>query len=103
MKKLIAGLLSQVYRAGLAVTQSSYRLFPSRVRKVPARVISIGNITWGGTGKTPMAAKLAKDLSYYGRRVAVLIRGYGMDEVAELQKKLPGVPGMGGRGPSPKK
>lgn len=97
MKKIIAGILSKVYHAGLVVTQSSYRLLPFRVHKVPARVISIGNITWGGTGKTPMVAKLARDLSYYGKRVAVLIRGYGMDEVAELQKKLPNVPIIVGR------
>ena len=44
---------------------------------LPCKVISIGNITTGGTGKTPAVIYLAKLLKNHGQRVAVLSRGYG--------------------------
>ena len=59
-------LRALAYRAGLL---RSYRL--------PCPVISVGNITLGGTGKTPMVAWLAQELMSRGLRVAVLSRGYG--------------------------
>lgn len=97
MRKLIAKFLAWLYRIALGVSQARYRYLPFGVKRVQARVISIGNITWGGTGKTPLVAKLARDMAFYGKRVAVLIRGYGKDEVAELRKKLPHVPIIVGR------
>jgi len=89
--------LASLYHQALLLSQASYRLFPSRIKRVEARVISIGNITWGGTGKTPLVAKLSQELVASGKKVAVLIRGYGKDEVAELRKKLPDVPVLVGR------
>ena len=50
-------------------------LFRSRGLGVP--VISVGNLTMGGTGKTPMVAFLARFFIARGKRVAVLSRGYG--------------------------
>ena len=97
MKKIIGSFLSSIYGACVSLCRSSYRLFPFRTRKVKARVISVGNITWGGTGKTPLTIKLSRDLAYYGKKVAVLTRGYGADEVAELRKKLPNIPVLVGR------
>mgnify|MGYP000217417798 FL=1 len=46
-------------------------------RKLPTKVISIGNITTGGTGKTPAVIYLANILIKRGKTVAVLSRGYG--------------------------
>jgi len=46
------------------------------VQRVDAHVISIGNITAGGTGKTPMAAACAQSRIESGDRVAILLRGY---------------------------
>ena len=46
-------------------------------RKLPTKVISIGNITTGGTGKTPAVIYLANILIKRGKKVAVLSRGYG--------------------------
>ena len=89
MKKIIRSVLSSIYQGGLAISQAGYRLVPFSIRKVNARVISVGNITWGGTGKTPLVVSLAKELSDLGKKVVVLTRGYGKDEVAELKKKLP--------------
>ena len=46
-------------------------------RSLPCKVISIGNITIGGTGKTPAVIYFAKLLNNHGKSVAVLSRGYG--------------------------
>jgi tetraacyldisaccharide 4'-kinase len=48
-----------------------------QIRKLPRPVISIGNITVGGTGKTPVTAYLARYLLAKGLKVAILTRGYG--------------------------
>ena len=46
------------------------------VKKLPCKVISIGNLSLGGTGKTPMVIFLAKLLKEQGKKVAILSRGY---------------------------
>ena len=46
-------------------------------KKLPTKVISVGNITTGGTGKTPAVIFLTKTLSEKGIRCAILSRGYG--------------------------
>ena len=45
--------------------------------QLPAPVVSVGNLTVGGTGKTPVVACLARLLQDRGKRVAILSRGYG--------------------------
>ena len=45
--------------------------------RLPVPVVSVGNITLGGTGKTPLVIGLARELQARGQRVAVLLRGYG--------------------------
>lgn len=97
IKKWFVTWLASVYGAVVAMCQAGYRKVPSRIRKVDARVISIGNITWGGTGKTPLVARLSKELSEQGKKVAILTRGYGKDEVQELRRQLPEVAIMVGR------
>lgn len=49
----------------------------SRPVRLPVPVVSLGNITLGGTGKTPLGIALARSLQQRGWRVAVLLRGYG--------------------------
>ncbi|MBI4352369.1 MAG: tetraacyldisaccharide 4'-kinase [Candidatus Omnitrophica bacterium] len=92
MKKVLAKSLASIYQGFIWLWWMSYWKFPSRVKRIPARVISIGNITWGGTGKTPLVIRLARDLMDTGKKVAVLTRGYGHDEIQELRESLPGVP-----------
>jgi tetraacyldisaccharide 4'-kinase len=70
-------LLSHPYALVLSLRASCYRLGLLRSHRLPCPVISVGNLTLGGTGKTPMVAQLAADLIGRGRRVAVLSRGYG--------------------------
>jgi tetraacyldisaccharide 4'-kinase len=68
------------------------------VRGVSVPVISVGNLTLGGTGKTPMVKWLAQSLTARGICVAIVSRGYGAredgsnDEAKELQQSLPDVP-----------
>jgi len=57
--------------------------------KLPRTVISIGNITWGGTGKTPLAEELLRFMCSKGLRPALLTRGYGSDEDRLLRACVP--------------
>ncbi|MBI2431890.1 MAG: tetraacyldisaccharide 4'-kinase, partial [Candidatus Hydrogenedentes bacterium] len=68
-----------------------WRLRGPRTR-VEARVISLGNLTAGGTGKTPAVIARAQAEIAAGRRVAVLTRGYGSQRVREPYVLPPGTP-----------
>ncbi len=57
-----------------------YDLFPSLSQSVEIPVICVGNLTTGGTGKTPMVAFLADSFHKHGLTVAILSRGYGRKE-----------------------
>lgn len=105
------------WACGLAVRarNRAYETGWLRVHRLPCRVIAVGNLALGGTGKTPMAIAVAQALQAAGRRAAILIRGYrgtagaevavvsdgervGMDarqagdEAVLLARRLPGVP-----------
>ncbi len=72
-----------------------------RSTRVAAPVISVGNLTVGGTGKTPCVEYVARYLSDKGRRVAILSRGYASmggasDEAMLLKENLPDVPHLVG-------
>lgn len=68
------------------------------VHRVGVPVLSVGNLTLGGTGKTPMVEWLARWFRARGVRVTIVSRGYGAesgsrnDEALELEHKLPDVP-----------
>ena len=64
------------YSAGMAVRNRLYDAGWLAVRRVPARVVSVGSITVGGAGKTPAALWLAERLSARGYRVGIVARGY---------------------------
>ncbi|MFO0911084.1 MAG: tetraacyldisaccharide 4'-kinase [Isosphaeraceae bacterium] len=85
------------YRAGVALRNLGYDQGWSSIERVPVPVVSIGNITLGGTGKTPMVEYVARWYRERGQRVAVLSRGYGRqgavnDEALVLEDNLPDVP-----------
>lgn len=86
-------LLSLVYGLAIFCRKILYGLRIFKARKVPLKVVSVGNLTLGGTGKTPFTITLAGLLEYELRSsTAVLIRGYGWDEQALLKKNLPDTP-----------
>ena len=69
-------LLSKIYRVLVQFRLLAYRKRLLRDHSVGCIVISIGNLTVGGTGKTPVVEKFARALRDNGRRVAILSRGY---------------------------
>lgn len=110
-----------LYRKGVLAKYHAIADHPERQEHVPAVVISLGNITVGGTGKTPTACMLARRLQSQGWRVALLNRGYrsqredggaavmsdgqrvllsaeeGGDEACLMARSLPGIPVLVGR------
>src|SRR3954468_14377280 len=68
--------LSFVYERIVQLRLYLYRKRILRERTLGCLVISIGNLTVGGTGKTPIVEKFARALQAGGRRVAILSRGY---------------------------
>lgn len=69
--------LGRIYGAAMANRRRRYESGKARVSKPPVPVISIGNLSLGGTGKTPTVAWLAEKLTMNGRKPAVVSRGYG--------------------------
>jgi tetraacyldisaccharide 4'-kinase len=69
-------IVSLMYGAAVKLRAAAYRSGRLRSRKLPCKVISIGNITTGGTGKTPMTLYLAEWLHRSGWHTAVVSRGY---------------------------
>jgi tetraacyldisaccharide 4'-kinase len=111
-----AGLsaLSAGYRLALAIRERAYRWGLLRTGRVPCPVVSVGNITLGGSGKTPLVELVTLCLRELGALPAVVSRGYGRatrgvgvvadregtrlgpraagDEPVLLAERLPGVP-----------
>lgn len=84
--KFFLYLLSLIYGLMVRILVFYYRFNSYRLS---CKVISIGNITLGGTGKTPFVEMLAKYLFEKGHKVAILSRGYkGKDEAYVLSKNL---------------
>jgi tetraacyldisaccharide 4'-kinase len=81
-----------LYRAGSGMRNAMYDrgLLPIAVAPIP--VISIGNLAVGGTGKTPVSAWMAAELSARGARPAIVMRGYGDDEPGVHALLNPGIP-----------
>jgi len=89
---------SLLYYAATLARNAIYDLALLPSARVPAAVVSIGNLTVGGTGKTPLVILLANRAVAAGRRVAIVARGYGAvadahgatDEVVLIAARCPG-------------
>jgi len=107
-----AGLTAALGRAGLRIAAWAYGAIVSlrnlgfdrgwlKSHRVRIPVVSVGNLTLGGTGKTPMVEWVARWFRRRGIRVAILSRGYGQegglnDEGRVLEENLPDVPHLQG-------
>ena len=80
MLLLLLKALSGVFAAVVAVRYFGYRTGILRRFPLGIQVISIGNVTAGGTGKTPVTEIFARTLAAEGRKVAILSRGYRRKE-----------------------
>ncbi|MBX6364902.1 MAG: tetraacyldisaccharide 4'-kinase, partial [Gemmatimonadetes bacterium] len=81
-----------LFRAGAAAYHGAYARGVWRVERVAAPVVSVGNLTVGGTGKTPFTRWLVDELLRRGARPAVLHGGYAADEPALHARWHPDVP-----------
>jgi tetraacyldisaccharide 4'-kinase len=108
------GPIATALRGALSVGELAYAAVVQRhnarfdrglatVHRVTAPVISVGNLTVGGTGKTPFVAWLARWFLDRGHDITIISRGYGSrggkpnDEALELAARLPGVPHLQNR------
>ena len=105
----VAGGLAVVYGLGARLRRGIYVNELLLPKHLPARVVSVGNLTVGGTGKTPVTACLTRLFQAAGHKVAILSRGYGgqnpgvtciSDGQTDLPKTAPG--GRGGLLAGPK-
>jgi len=79
MKSLILPPLSVLYGAVTRTRLSLYRRGTFHSTKLDRPVISVGNITTGGTGKTPLVEWVARTIAGAGKKVCILTRGYGRE------------------------
>jgi tetraacyldisaccharide 4'-kinase len=75
--------MSMVYRAAIGARSVLYRTGVISTHELNAPVISVGNLTTGGTGKTPLVEWLARACARDGHRVCILTRGYGRSRPRE--------------------
>lgn len=88
---------SALYGAGVTVRNARYDRGWTQIHRADVPVVSVGNLTLGGTGKTPMVEWIARWYRQRSVRVAILSRGYGQaeglnDEGRVLEENLPDVP-----------
>jgi tetraacyldisaccharide 4'-kinase len=108
------GAVAAAYGVAVAARSAAYRIGVLSTRRLPVPVISVGNVTVGGSGKTPLAEVVVLALAEIGVRPAIISRGYGRrsrgvrivadrdgvrlgakdggDEPVLLAERLPGVP-----------
>lgn len=105
--------LTPVYAGIVGLRRRAYAFGVLRRHRLAVPVVSVGNLSFGGSGKTPTVIALARDLIHRGRRPAVVTRGFGRapgppqvlvgpevdadplrcgDEPLEIARGLPGVP-----------
>ncbi len=82
--------LAGLFRIGVALRHAGYNHGWLKSRRLCRPVVSVGNLTVGGTGKTPLVANIAKMLLRNGLKPSILTRGYGRRNNAGLIVIKPG-------------
>lgn len=77
ISNLILPPLSALYKAVTQTRLAAYNRGLLKVTRLPVPVISVGNLTTGGTGKTPLVEWVCRRLARKQKRVCILTRGYG--------------------------
>lgn len=101
VQRLALRLASVPYGLAVRLRNAAYQRGWLRSERVAIPVVSVGNLTAGGTGKTPFVEYVSRYYRTLGRRVAILSRGYGSDggrndEALVLEENLPDVPHLQG-------
>lgn len=86
LTRFLMSALALVFRGMVQLRLWLFRSGWKEEHQLGTQVVSIGNITVGGTGKTPVVELLAKSLRDEGRRVAILSRGYKSRKLEQPQK-----------------
>lgn len=84
--RLLLRPLSTLYKSAVFLRNLSYDKGWFKIHKTKAAVISVGNITTGGTGKTPLVIWLSNKLTQKGLRTAILTRGYKLKKTKLLDE-----------------
>lgn len=84
LKRALLWLPAKLYELAVRVRVVAYETDYLKSKKLDAAVISIGNITHGGTGKTPLVEYIARYLQDEGYSAAILTRGYGRKSEGRL-------------------
>jgi len=98
LSRALLGPLGAAWTGVMAARNAAYDAGLFAAHAAPVPVVSVGNLSLGGTGKTPLVAWVAGRLLRAGHSPAIVSRGYGAargtvsDEAAELALLLPGVP-----------
>src|SRR3990170_5206043 len=91
LSSIFGGVAATLWAAGGWARAQLYAQGIFRQKRLRAKVVSIGNIALGGTGKTPLTLWLAQRLQAAGLRVSILTRGYGRTVTEEVKILAPGV------------
>eukprot|EP00741_Cyanophora_paradoxa_P004276 tig00000792_g4151.t1 len=83
-------LLELMYTTSARLHRGAYEHGLLQRARLPVPTISVGNVTWGGTGKTPMTEYIARQALARGVAPVVLLRDYGGDEVPQHRARLAG-------------
>ena len=81
--------LAALYGTAVRLRAAAYRAGWRRVARLPLPAVAVGNLSVGGTGKTPLAAWIARYYAGRGRTPGILLRGYGEDEPLVHARLLP--------------
>lgn len=96
-RRTLLAPLGELWAAGARIKSAAYAAGVRASKRLPGVVVSVGNLTVGGTGKTPMVILLAERLAREGKHVGILTRGYRgasdngvaqSDEAAILRARL---------------